>query len=127
MKFPPHRAPGLDKVQNWVWQAIWPPVRRHQAEELDLIHPGHYGGCSNYPNQEALVHPMSWIKREWTKGKRVGVLLGDGKSAFPSVHHPRLLDTLQSHPRMGYTKRSLLHRKGNQMPGQDAKYKTPPK
>lgn len=37
---------------------------------------------------------MSWVKNQWAKGKVVGALFADVKSAFTLVHHPRLLDTL---------------------------------
>lgn len=65
------------------------------AEKLGLLHGGHYGGRPNRSSQEALVHLVTWIKREWSKGKVVGALFADVNSAFPSVHHPRLLDTLE--------------------------------
>lgn len=42
-----------------------------------------------------MVHLTSWIRRQWSKGKIVGALFADVKSAFPSVHHPRLLNTLR--------------------------------
>lgn len=38
-------------------------------------------------------------KSEWAKGRLVGALFADVKSAFPSVHHPRLLTILE---RMGF-------------------------
>lgn len=66
-----------------------------QAEHLKLLHDGHYGGRPDRSSQEALVHLVSWVKGERAKGKVVGALFADVKSAFPSVHHPRLLDTLE--------------------------------
>lgn len=63
-------------------------------ESENLLHRGHYGGHPNRSSQEATVHLVSWIKNQWAKGKVVGALFADVKSAFPSVHHPRLMDSL---------------------------------
>lgn len=65
------------------------------AERLGILHEGHYGGQPNRSSQEALVHLVPWIKKEWVSGKVVGALFADVKSAFPLVHHPRLLKTLE--------------------------------
>lgn len=65
------------------------------AETLGFLHEGHYGGRPDRSGQEALVDLVSWITGEWAKGRVVGALFADFKSAFPSVHHPRLLDTME--------------------------------
>ena len=153
----PMKAPGHDRIQNWVWQKVWNLVKNHviflfkmititgiipnswksaktvmlpktgksdytspssyrpmalqntlskiyeklltkilsqQVETGKLLHRGHYGGRPNRSSQEATVHLVSWIKNQWAKGKVVGALFADVKSAFLSVHHPRLMDTL---------------------------------
>lgn len=66
-----------------------------QFESNHLHHSGHYGCRPHHSSQEAMVHLTSWIQEQWAKGKIVGALFADVRSAFPSVHHPRLLDTLQ--------------------------------
>lgn len=75
-----------------------------QFESDHLSHQGHYGGRPNCSSQEAMVHLTSWIKAEWSKGKIVGALFADVKSAFPSVH-PRAY--LIHYRRMGYTHKPL--------------------
>lgn len=155
---PPLKAPGADKLQNWVWQMAWKQVKTHvstlflqvtdlgwipqdwkqartvvipkpgkpdytapsayrpiallntlsklyeklltkhlseQVERQQLLHDGHYRGRPNKSGHEALTHLVSWIKREWSRGNVVGALFADVKSAFPSVHHPRLLNILE--------------------------------
>lgn len=38
---------------------------------------------------------VTWIKSQWRAGRIVGSIFADVKSAFPSVHHPRMIDTLE--------------------------------
>lgn len=60
----------------------------HQFESNRLLHNGHYGGCPHRSSQDAMVHLTAWVKKQWAKGKVVGALFANVKSAFPSVHHP---------------------------------------
>lgn len=71
---------------------------KHLSEQVEkgrLLHEGNYGGRPNKSGHEALTHLVSWTKKEWSKGRVVGALFADVKSAFPSVHHPRLLNILE--------------------------------
>lgn len=73
------------------------------AESLNILHPGHYGARPGRSSQEALIHFVSWTKAHWRAGRVVGAIFADVKSAFPSVHHPRLPHTLecqQFHPEL---------------------------
>lgn len=65
------------------------------AETRQVLHAGHYGAHPNRSSQEALVHLISWIKSQWRAGRIVGAIFADVKSAFPPVHHPRMLHTLE--------------------------------
>lgn len=66
------------------------------AESQHVLHPGHYGARPNRSSQEALIHLISWIKAQWRAGRVVGAIFADVKSAFPSVHHPRMIQTLET-------------------------------
>lgn len=73
-------------------------LTKHLSEQVEhkrILHEGHYGGRPKKSGHEALTHLVSWVKREWAKGNKVGALFADVKSAFPSVHHPRLLSILE--------------------------------
>lgn len=154
----PMKAPGPDRIQNWVWCLAWdvidlhvvtlfeaiikqgfiPPrwkVARtsmlakpgkddytlpgsyrpiallntigklfektltrylsHTVESNTILNPGHYGGRPGRSSQNVLIHLVSWIKQQWKAGRLVGAIFADVKSAFPSVHHPRMLDMLE--------------------------------
>lgn len=39
---------------------------------------------------------VSWIKAHWRADRIVGAIFANIKSAFPSVHHPRLIHTLET-------------------------------
>lgn len=69
-------------------------VLSHQVEKDRILHRGHCGGRPNRSGQEATVHLVSWVKNQWAKGRVVGALFANVNSAFPLVHHPKLLDTL---------------------------------
>lgn len=66
------------------------------AEQHQVLHSGHYGARPNRSSQEALIHLVSWVKAQWRAGRVVGAIFADVKSAFPSVHHPRMLHTLET-------------------------------
>lgn len=66
------------------------------AEGCGVLHPGHYGARPGRSSQEALVHLTSWIKAQWRAGRVVGAIFADVKSAFPSVHHPRMIHILEN-------------------------------
>lgn len=66
------------------------------AEGESVLHEGHYGARSGRSSQEALIHLVSWVKAQWRAGRIVGAILADVKSAFPSVHHPRMLNILET-------------------------------
>lgn len=66
------------------------------AENNQVLHPGHYGARPNRSSQEALIHLTSWIKAQWRDGRVVGAIFADVESAFPSVHHPRMIQTLET-------------------------------
>lgn len=68
----------------------------HISESQQVLHPGHYGARPNRSSQEALIHLTSWIKAQWRAGRVVGAIFADVKSAFPSVHHPRMIQTLET-------------------------------
>lgn len=73
------------------------------AESHGILHPGHYGARPGRSSQEALIHLISWTKAHWRAGRIVGAIFADVKSAFPSVHHPRLIHSLkhyQFHPEL---------------------------
>lgn len=77
-----------------IYEKLLTQTLSQQVETNKILHRGHYGGRPNRLSHEATVHLVSWIKNQWAKGKVVGALFADVKSAFPSVHRPRLLDTL---------------------------------
>lgn len=66
------------------------------SESNQLLHQGHYGARPGRSSQEALVHLVSWIKAHWRAGRIVGAIFADVKSAFPSVHHPWMLQILET-------------------------------
>lgn len=66
------------------------------VESHNVLHQGHYGARPNRSSQEALIHLVSWIKAQWRAGRVVGAIFADVKSAFPSVHHPRMIQTLET-------------------------------
>lgn len=66
------------------------------AEVCGVLHPGHYRSRPGRSSQEALVHLTSWIKAQWRAGRVVGAIFADVKSAFPSVHHPRMIHILEN-------------------------------
>lgn len=65
------------------------------AESNQILHAGHYGARPNRSSQEALVHLVSWVKAQGRAGRMVGAIFADVKSAFPLVHHPQMLHTLE--------------------------------
>lgn len=66
------------------------------TEAHGVLHAGHYGARPGRSSQEALIHLISWIKAQWRASRIVGAIFADVKSAFPSVHHPRMLNILQT-------------------------------
>lgn len=68
----------------------------HLAECKGVLHQGHYGARPNRSSQEALIHLTSWVKAQWRAGRVVGAIFADVKSAFPSVHHPRMVHILET-------------------------------
>lgn len=162
----PMKAPGPDRIQNWVWVLAWDVVQDHVlnlfhaitslgyipprwkrakttmlakpgksdythpgayrpiallntlaklykktlakymsdvAEQYHVLHQGHFGARPNRSSQEALIHLVTWVKSQWRAGRVVGAILADVKSAFPSVHHPRMIQTLETqgfHPQL---------------------------
>lgn len=73
------------------------------AEGNDILHPGHYGARPSRSSQDALVHLVSWTKAHWRAGRIVGAIFAAVKSAFPSVHHPRMIRALEEqgfHPEL---------------------------
>lgn len=71
------------------------------AKKHQLLNKGHFGGRPHRSSQDALVHLVSWIKQQWSAGRKVAGIFADVKSAFPLVHHDRMLHTLkklQYHP-----------------------------
>lgn len=98
-----YRPIALLNTISKIFEKIITNTLSWQFESNHLLHPGHYGGRPDRSSQEAMVHLTSWIKNEWSKGKIAGALFADFKSAFPSVHHPRLLDTMRKnrvHPEL---------------------------
>lgn len=67
----------------------------HLAEHNGILNPGHYCARPGRLSQDALIHLVSWIKTQWRAGRIVGAIFANVKSAFPSVHHPRMLNTLE--------------------------------
>lgn len=65
------------------------------VEHANILHAGHYGARPNRSSQDALIHLVTWIKAQWRAGFMVGAIFADVKSAFPSVHHPRVIHTLE--------------------------------
>lgn len=73
------------------------------AESNLILHPGHYGARPGRSSQDALIHLVSWIKAHWLAGRMVVAIFADVKSAFTSVHHPRMIHTLEEmgfHPEL---------------------------
>lgn len=66
------------------------------AEQYQVLHPGHFGARPNHSSQEALIQLVTWIKSQWRAGRMVGEIFADVKSVFPSVHHPRMIHTLEN-------------------------------
>lgn len=66
------------------------------AESHHILHQGHFGASPNRLSQEALIQLITWIKTQWRAGRVVGAIFADVKLAFPSVHHPRMLWTLET-------------------------------
>lgn len=46
--------------------------------------------------EQARRHLVSWVKAHWRAGRIVGAIFADAKSAFCSVHHPRMIQTLKA-------------------------------
>lgn len=67
----------------------------HEVEHNEILNPGHYGARSGRSSQDALIHLVSWIKSQWRADRIVGAIFADVKSAFPSVHHPQMIHTLE--------------------------------
>lgn len=66
------------------------------AEGKSVLYQGHYGARPGRSSQEALIHLVSWTKAQWRAGCIVGAIFANVKSAFPSVHHPRMLNILET-------------------------------
>lgn len=157
----PIKAPGPDRIENWVWTLAWDVIQQHVtllfqaiarqgyippslencaartvmlakpgkgdytkpgayrpitlintikkvfgkciatymlhiAESCNFLHPGHSVARPGRSSQEALIHLTSWIKAQWRAGRLVGAIFANVKSAFPSVHHPRMIEILQT-------------------------------
>lgn len=153
------KAPGPDRIQNWVWMVAWDLIGEHIttlfravvnqgfipprwklakaimldkpdkddytqpgsyrpialintlakvfektitpymsqiAEAHQVLHSGHYGARPGRLSQEALIRLVSWIKAHWRAGRIVGAIFADVTSAFPSIHHPRMIHTLET-------------------------------
>lgn len=90
-----YRPIALLLTLSKIYEKLLKKYLSEQVEKNHLLHEGHYGGRPNRSGDEALIHLVSWTKREWAKGRLVGALFADVKSAFPSVHHPRLLTILE--------------------------------
>lgn len=68
----------------------------HWAESNQIIAEGHTGGRRQRSTDDAFVTLVSWIKHKWRKGMIVSGLFLDVKSAYPSIHHRRLIHILRS-------------------------------
>lgn len=83
-----YRTIALLNTLSKTYEKLLTQILSQQVETNKILHRGHYGGRPNRLRQEATVHPVSWIKDQWAKGKVVGALFAEVKSAFPLVHHP---------------------------------------
>ncbi|MBW0504749.1 hypothetical protein O181_044464 [Austropuccinia psidii MF-1] len=68
----------------------------HWAKKMGAIAQGHMGGRRGHNINDALVLFTMWIKAKWREGKTVTGVFLYVKSAYPTVHKERLLDTLRS-------------------------------
>lgn len=66
----------------------------HWAETNHILAQGHVGGRRQHSVKDAFVILTSWIHHKWREGKIVSALFLDVKSAYPSVHKKRLINTL---------------------------------
>lgn len=73
------------------------------TEKCQVLHQGRFRARPKRSSQEALVQLVTWIKAQWRAGCVVGAILADVNSAFCSVPHPRMLQTLETqgyHPQL---------------------------
>lgn len=83
---------GKKKIQ----EKILTTCMSHISESLHVLHQGHYGARPNVSSQEALIHLVLWIKAQWRACWVVGTTFADVNSAFLSVHHPHMIETLEN-------------------------------
>lgn len=67
----------------------------HWAETNCILAEGHNGGRRQRSTEDAFITLTTWIKHKWRQGMIVSGLFLDVKSAYPSVHHKRLIDILR--------------------------------
>lgn len=82
--------------QKKIQEKILTTCMSHISESLHVLHQGHYGARPNVSSQEALIHLVLWIKAQWRACWVVGTTFADVNSAFLSVHHPHMIETLEN-------------------------------
>lgn len=106
-----YRPIALLNTIGKVYEKTLAKYMSHISETHNIIQPGNYGARPSRSSQDALIHLVSWIKAHWRAGHVVGAIFADVKSAFPSVHHPRLINTLEGlnfHPELIHVLHSFL-------------------
>lgn len=105
-----YRPIALLNTLSKIYKQILTRFMSHLAESTPILHDGHYGARPGRSNQDALIHLVSWIKAHWRAGRVVGAIFADLKSAFPSVHHTRMIKSLEEqglHPEFPHREKNL--------------------
>lgn len=90
-----YRPIALLNCLSKVFEALLTKRLAHWAETNCILAEGHNGGRRQHSTEDAFVTLTTWIKYKWRKGMTVSGLFLDVKSAYPSVHHKRLINTLR--------------------------------
>lgn len=90
-----YRPIALLSCISKVFEALLTRRLAYWAESNQIIAEGHTGGRRQRSVDDAFVTLTSWIKHKWRKGLIVSGLFLDVKSAYPSVHHKRLIHILR--------------------------------
>lgn len=90
-----YRPIALLSCLSKVFEALLTRRLSYWAETNCILAEGHNGGRRQHSTEDAFVTLTTWIKHKWRLGMIVSGLFLDVKSAYPSVHHKRLIDTLR--------------------------------
>lgn len=90
-----YRPIALLSCLSKVFEALLTRRLTHWAETNRILAEGHTGGRRQHSTEDAFITFTTWVKHKWRQGMIVSGLFLNVKSAYPLVHHKRLIDTLR--------------------------------